>query len=472
LKKYIFPILIFLSISLIYSYKLFSSFNFHPDFARDIYDMLTIIRGKLTLIGPKFSFGGIYSGPYYYYLFVPIFYLTKLNIDSLLIFNLLIFIAALLVYFIYASKKFDLISAILAVLVLTFIPIYLIFSRSPWNGSTYLPLLLIFLTLLYFQNFKSIGLFLLGIWGGAIITIHLVNLPILIIAFLYFLKFNHNRYRLIYLALGVLVALLPLIAFEFRHNFIMLKNTFIIGSYQSFIENKNIPYAVSGNKNFLKNIFFVGKHLSSQTGVNILIYFSLFILLWPRLKETRLKFFIMSILVLFLIYSLILRYQFGQHYLFPFSLFIVFIAIITLLNTKNKWLLVVVLLLELSSFPKTIYNTSPRKSEKYEKAVNFIIDNKIVQKNDSFNIIQYSKEYKIYVPIGHEYRFFFVKNKFLPKSEFEYNTSGILLIFSELNDLDITKLNSWEIDQFGKQYFNKRQKYKIGDIILYKIKKI
>ena len=71
---------------------MFYAFDYHPDFARDLCDLLSIIRGKLTLIGPKTSFGGIYNGPYYYYLFAPIFYLTNLNIYSLLVFNLLLFI--------------------------------------------------------------------------------------------------------------------------------------------------------------------------------------------------------------------------------------------------------------------------------------------------------------------------------------------------------------------------------------------
>jgi len=61
-KKYFVPFFVFLGVASILSYKLFYSFNFHPDFARDIYDILTIIQGKLTLIGPKLSFGGIYSG--------------------------------------------------------------------------------------------------------------------------------------------------------------------------------------------------------------------------------------------------------------------------------------------------------------------------------------------------------------------------------------------------------------------------
>ncbi len=256
MKKYLPPILIFLVIFSIYSHKLFSSFNFHPDFARDIYDMLKIIQGKFSLIGPKSSFGGIYSGPYYYYLFVPIFYLTKLNIYSLLLFNLALFLFALVFFYIQIAKRYGPQSGILSTLVIAFLPIYITYSRSPWNGSTYLPFLLVFLTLLYFHEFKknNIGLFFLGFFGGLISTIHLANLPLLIFATVYLLYFIKRKIDIVYFLAGIILAFSPLILFEFKHDFIMLKNTFITGSFKNFIESKNIPNAVSGQKNFFNNL--------------------------------------------------------------------------------------------------------------------------------------------------------------------------------------------------------------------------
>lgn len=395
--------LIFLVIILVYSHKLFASFNFHPDFARDIYDMLFITRGKLSLIGPKTSFGGIYSGPYYYYLFVPIFYLTKLNIYSLLLFNLVLFLFALIFFYIQIAKRYGLLSGTLSALVIAFLPIYVTHSRGPWNGSTYLPFLLIFLTLLFFGEFKKneIGLLLLGFFAGLIATIHLTNVLLLFFASIYLLFLIKRKVDIVYFLAGTTLVFSPLILFEFKHDFIMLKNTFIIGSYKSFIESKNIP----------------------------------------------------------------------PYFFFSLTLLLIFIITIFLLNIKLEYLLIIVLILEIYSFPKNIYNYSPRKPEKYENAVEYVIDNKLIQKGESFNIFQYSEDYKIPVPIGHEYRFFFVKNNYLPKSEFEYNISDTLLIFSDVKNLDILKLNSWEIDQFGKQYLRQSQKYRIGDITLHKIKK-
>lgn len=165
LTKYVTIVLVFLLLILIYSYKLFSSFTFHQDFTRDIYDILTIVQGKLSLIGPKSSFGGIYTGPYYYYLFIPIFFLTRLNIYSLLFFNMILFLSGLIIFFyIQFIRKKNIFLALLGTLIIGFTPIYLIASRGPWNGYTYTPFLLVFFIWLYYFNFNKskISIFLIG----------------------------------------------------------------------------------------------------------------------------------------------------------------------------------------------------------------------------------------------------------------------------------------------------------------------
>lgn len=470
IKKYVGLIFIFFLLFSIYSYKLVSSFNFHPDFARDIYDMLTIIQGKLTLIGPKLSFGGIYSGPYYYYLFIPIFYLTKLNIYSLLFFNVALFIFALIFFHINTAKENGVIPAALGTLVIGLLPTYLIAARGPWNGSTYTPFLLIFLTCLYFHDFKGekFGLFLLGFLAGVIASIHFVTLPVVTFSIIYLFYFIKKKINIVYFLIGIFIAFLPQMFFEVKHNFIMLKNTFFVNSYKTFVDNKNI-LAVSGKKNVLENILFMSGQLSKQIGFNILLLIGLFMVFLKKIKEKKDKFFIISSFILILLLSAILRYQFSPHYLFPIAIFIIFIAVATLLNTKYTWLLIIILLFEVYSFPKGIYSDSVRKAEKYEKTVRRVIDHKLIQKDENFNLIQISKDYTIYVPIGHEYRFFFRKNSFYPKSEFEYQSSSTLLIFSEIKDFDITTFDSWEVNQFGKQYLKKSQKYKIDDVILYKM---
>ena len=467
LKKYFPTILIFITLLIIYSHRLTSSFNFHPDFTRDIYDMLTIIQGKFSLIGPKSSFGGMYTGPYYYYLFMPIFYLTKLNVYSLLIFNLALFLFALIFFNLHVAKKYGVLSASLSTLVIGLSPIYISASRGPWNASTYIPFLLVFLTLLYFNDFnnKKVGLLFLGLLGGIIATIHLVNIAVLLIVITHFFYTLKRKRNILYFFIGLLLAFSPLIVFELKHNFIMFRNTFIVGSYKSFINNRNL--FKNEGPDTLKSVAYIVQNLSSQLGVNFLLLTFLFIGLWRNLKENKDRFFIISSALLTFVFILLSRYQFVPFYLFPLSVLVLFTSSLTILNTNYKWLLVIILLVEMYSFPGSIYTVATRKPEQYERVVNFVLSNKILKKDRTFNVIEISKDYGAKYPIGYGYRFFFRKYGHIPKSEFEYNTSDTLLILSEARDVDILKLNSWEMNQFGKRYIQNRKLYEIGKTTLY-----
>lgn len=473
LRRYIFPLLIFLILTIIFSYKLFYSFNFHPDFARDIYDILSIVQGKFSLIGPKLSFGGFYSGPFYYYLFAPIFYISRLNPNSLLIMNVFFFSAAPVIFYLLAQKKDNHFSVFLSSLIIGLSPIYITSSRGPWNGSTYLPFLLVFMSWLYFNDFngRRISLIFLGFLGGFIGSIHFVSLGPIFIAFAYLWFILKDKRYIVFFLLGFVLAFSPLLIFEVRHGFIMTKNTFIVGSYKTFVENNNIPNAVSGKKNFLANIFFLGDRLSAQIGINIFLFMGTLIFGLMAVKKNKEKIFPIMAISLFLFYALILRYQFGSHYLFPITILFLFILVNLLIKTRYKIILLLLLVLELFSFPKNIYSKSGRTAGTYETRVMYVIKNNLISKTDSFNIVQISKDYGVYVPVGHEYRFFFKKNGYNPKSETEYSSSNILLIFSEIKNFDIKNLSNWEVGQFGIGYLSHPTTYQIDGSVLYLIKK-
>mgnify|MGYP001588736072 FL=1 len=73
--------------------------------------------------------------------------------------------------------------------------------------------------------------------------------------------------------------------------------------------------------------------------------------------------------------------------------------------------------------------------------------------------------------VGFEYRYFFQKYGFIPQSEFEYSKSDILLIYTEINNLNPSTLNTWEIEQFGKKYLLKTLHYKVGKTFIFKAEK-
>lgn len=456
-----------------FSYKLFSSFTFHPDFARDIYDILTIIQGKLTLIGPKLSFGGIYSGPYYYYLFVPIFYFTNLNLNSLLVFNLLLFIFGLVILYLIIQKKTNIFYSLFVCLLVAFLPFYVTGARGPWNGSTYLPLLLILLATVHFFDFngKKIALVGLGFLGGVITSIHLVNIPVIFVLVIYLAIFLKKKNEVIFFLIGMIIAFTPLLFFEIKHDFVMTKNTILVGSYKTFVNNNNIPNAVSGKKDIFDNLIFLSSNITEEIGYSILLFIVVSIFLLFQIKEKRERFLIYSSFALVVFFAAVSKYQFGNHYLYPVSLFLIFSLAVGILKTKYKWLLLGLLILELFSFPKSIYNQSTRTAKIFEDRVNYVINNKLIKRGDAFNVIQISRDYSTYIPIGHEYRYFFRKNNFIPKTEFEYKISDTLLIFSEIDNFNITTLNNWEASEFGLANIKKYKKYDINGAVLYVSKK-
>ena len=61
--------------------------------------------------------------------------------------------------------------------------------------------------------------------------------------------------------------------FEVKHNFVMLKNTFIDKSYLLWIKNSNIPGGITGKKNPLENFIFISESMQKFTVAHPFILF-------------------------------------------------------------------------------------------------------------------------------------------------------------------------------------------------------
>ena len=115
-------------------YGITSNMFFHPDLARDYHEVLKISQGDLVFTGPKLTFGGLYTGPYYFYLFVPVYFLTGKAIWSIYIFNALIYLVAILYLFFLSSKKLETLRAFLISLIILTNPILIMAARNPSNA--------------------------------------------------------------------------------------------------------------------------------------------------------------------------------------------------------------------------------------------------------------------------------------------------------------------------------------------------
>ncbi|MFA6091229.1 MAG: hypothetical protein WC774_05665 [Candidatus Gracilibacteria bacterium] len=473
MKKYLLgAFIVSLAAFILYIYKLQIGFSFHPDFARDLHEVLRISQGDITLLGPKLTFGGIYSGPYYFYLFVPAFIVSSYNIYSLHVFSALLFALGVGYFFIKTADKYGQVNSFLASLTILILPWYVIGARNPSNAFTFLPLLLFLLTYIFYNKPKSIrALTLLGLLLGIIINFHFINVILVIPLLLYFWQYLKNKKVLFLFLIGIGLAFTPLILFELRHDFIMFKNTFVQQSYLSWTENKNIPGGVSGKKNVIANIFFMSEHIRSLIGINPLIMYAVLgmILYFKKVKKEDWILFSMGLLTL-VSFASIIRFQFIFHYLYSTALMLSFIAIYLVLRNRLSGILIILIIFALTFFPQYIYQPRDRKHEPFEKAVEYVVSHNLLKKDANFNVIQITKE-RILATIGFEYRYFLRKEGYVPRTEFEYNDSQELIIFSEMPDLDLAAYTSWEAEQFGKQHFKNAHKYQAGTITIYKITK-
>lgn len=436
--------------------------------------MSKIAQGQFTLLGPKLSFGGTYAAPYYYYFFTPSLLLSGLNVFSIVYTNAFLFALGLGVMLFLAKPHYGLKKSLLLTLAVGLLPMYIFGSHYPGNGLSYIPLLLIFLLLLYLRNYQSKRqLFLLGLVSGILTTTHPTNL-LVIIPLLLIITFQlKKKINLIYFLPGILIPFTPLVVFELKHNFLMIRDTLFNNSYQAFLDNNIIPNAPKGKENVFENSLFLASKMDSLILLSPFIY--LLIQFVPTLKAGRIKLtkellFPISGVISFILLSIVDRFKFEVHFLYPVALFVFLATILLLARTKFWPLLVILILFEVYQFPTYLYKPSTRSPQKIEAAVNFVIDHKLVSKDVSFNIIQATDQQAL-VPIGHEYRFFFRKRGFIPDSEYQYNQSKELLIFSETPNLDIKYFNNWATDQFGKRVVKAIQTYKEDSVIIYKLDK-
>lgn len=469
-KNILLTILVGLIAFLIFIYKINDSLIFHSDFARDLFNILKISQGNHTFLGPKLSFGGLYPASYYFYLFVPIFLVSGFKIISLFYFNALLFAIAISFFFYNSLKKFPLWKSIAASFAITLAPIFLFSARNPSVSNTHLSFLLILLTYIYFNKIdKAYVLILLGFLFGVIINFGFISLLILIPVYLMIFNKLKNKLSSLYFILGIGIAFIPLLFFEIKNNFIMIKNTFLDKSYLSWIDNKNIIQAVSGKKNIIENIFFLSNQLKELILINPLI--ALVILGILRFFDKNIKgklFYVLNGFLALIILASLIRFQFAIHYLYPTAFFLFFTIVILIMETRFKSLFFFLLLIELALFPKNIYSKSDIRPEPFENAVQYVIKNKLIDKNTNFNVVMIAHPNAI---IGFEYRYFFQKEGYTPLSEFEYSKSEVLYIFTQKKDLDLSTLNTWEIQQFGKQNLLSAKPYKSGKTYIYKATK-
>jgi len=451
IKKYWSLGILFLLSFLLFFFKLNTSISFEGDLGRDFYEIAKISFGNITLLGPKGSFGGIYTAPYHFYLFLPFFIIFQRSLTGLILFNVLLFTFSICFLSYFISKKFGKLTGLLSGLFLTLIPFIVFSARNPGNGFTPIAFFMVFLTIIYFfdlNKFNYLKITALGFLLGFILSMQFAY-AILVLPILFFIFFLlKNKKIFVIFLIGMCLAFSPLILFELKNNFIMFKNTFIDKSYLSFMNNTNLPNAVNLNKNVFVNALDLANKMTQYFNINILLVFSLLSLTLIWIKNNKERLLILITFMSYIILTLLLRFQYSAHYFFPFLALLSFTLIVILANLKYKNIIFLGLIsLQIIFFPKALYANSIRNYDLLKQRVEKILSKKLIKTEEKFNVFLKRNDGAT-TPAGNEYRYFLLINGYTPQSEFLYKNSDKLLLLSEEKIIDINKMKSWEINEF------------------------
>jgi 4-amino-4-deoxy-L-arabinose transferase-like glycosyltransferase len=209
--------------------------------ARDI-----LVNHHLTLIGPRTSVGGFYLGPFYTYYVTAFYALFDLDPISGAVSAAVLATITIIFGYILVSSYFGKHIGILFALIWSVSTFVISFDRIPWNVNLFplCSLLVLMGALLakekrYVTGYLSMGI---GVLLGVSSHFSVIFLFSIVCTWLLLHRTLWNKYILI-LIVCILIGILPLVVFEYRHGFLMTQGTTSFAS-SVFPEAKYIPERV------------------------------------------------------------------------------------------------------------------------------------------------------------------------------------------------------------------------------------
>ena len=265
IKKY--SILIFFLILILASFlrlnKISDYMTFLGDEGRDVLVVREILRGDLTLLGPRASAADFYLGPIYYYFMAPFLFFSNYHPVGPAIMVALFGIATVFFIFKIGKEFFGDLAGLLAAALYAVSPLVIIHSRSSWNPNIWPFFSILTLYFAYkgveYRSLKFLALS--GLFLGIALQLHYLSIflgGIAVFFLLFSVLFSNKKARnyillvkrYLALLLGFALGFSPFLFFEIRHSF---PNTKTILNFIFFSGN------VSGSGNFkeiIDNVFF------------------------------------------------------------------------------------------------------------------------------------------------------------------------------------------------------------------------
>jgi 4-amino-4-deoxy-L-arabinose transferase-like glycosyltransferase len=227
-----FLFLILILASFLRLYRIADYLVFLGDEGRDVLVVKRmIVDHKFTLLGPTASIAPFHLGPFYYYLMLPFLWIFNLDPVGPAVMVALFGIATVFLIYWVGKDFFNEKIGLLAASLYAISPLVIIHSRSSWNPNVlpFFSLLLIFFLKKAVEKKYWLYYLGVGVLFGFAIQLHYLALfliPVILTFLLIFspLKNNFKFYLLVFW--GFLIGWSPFLLFEFRHQFVNLKNLY------------------------------------------------------------------------------------------------------------------------------------------------------------------------------------------------------------------------------------------------------
>ncbi|MGA2910803.1 MAG: glycosyltransferase family 39 protein [Candidatus Microgenomates bacterium] len=237
LKRNLLLIAIMLVALFFYTFRIHQTFIMASDTARDLIRVMEIWQGKIiTAIGPPVNTISnnpiqVYFGSMHYYFGLLGLLLSNFDPVGSVYINIALTFLSIPFFFLLSKeilKKRGV--ALLSTFVYALSPITIALARSYWNPNLIIPLS-VFVWFLFLYKKSLVKYFLAGIVSGIIFNLHYMNI-IPIALFIVFLFFKTDKRYLLSVAIGFILATSPLIAFELKNHFFLIKA--FIGTFGGF----------------------------------------------------------------------------------------------------------------------------------------------------------------------------------------------------------------------------------------------
>ncbi len=421
-------------------------YNYDSDFGRDLWMTEKITQGKLTLVGPQFSFSGLRLAPYHFYAFAPV--LMVFNSYKAVVYaNGLLFIAALLAVFMLMYKTYGRLYSFLSVIWIATTAYIILAARSPGNAFTYLAFYLVYFTAFFVAKNRGTWVtFFLGILGGVIVNYHPVSILAVLIPFFVkeiFVRDRFIKYIILSVILfftGFLTTFIPVVLFELKHGFVILTSFF--GPKQAEFLSGDYLKSIGS----IPHMIYLNELSHPWIPITALGLFTIIAAAYYNKKKVEKKGWFAAVIIISVFHLI-----FGRdisHYFFPTLLFLQLTAVFFIKDVRNSKIFITILIaVNLAFFPLRFY-AKARNLGQVENNFNLARE-KIVLPQTGTNTLLVNKTH-LSAP-GYEYRYLLTKNGYLVDDEYSYNSSGFLLLVSELGDVDWQNAKNWEMSEFGEK---------------------